>query len=542
MLLAGIFSSNPAQALQFNFTYGNDTSEEIINGFETAGDIWSSKFQDHFLDSDCSCERNTTINIKVDFTQLSNSKGLGAANPEMVSVDYNEFLNHSFKKINSTDDLNAFKSFQISQSDKENFLQVLGVDLINKDFAENYNVLQEQGFNVQSKIKGVKPKSNDLITAQAGDILQQLNLEQIEQLNHDQINFSSSTFKMQIDDDSKGKGKGLDKKTVIDEDNSINNRTIWLTRGNSKVLGLTNGSHHKLDAKISLSNSMLSANGDIISHDDWLNQNPQGNFLEDTIWDFSRVDDSNAKVASHKFDFLSVALHEIGHTLGVVSGVDALSSLKIQTEANNETLSEKDTALVSPMDLMRFSEESAQKSVFDWSSSGNTFLSIDGGKTKIADFADGLSYQTSHWSEKGDLNGNALGIMHPVLKRGEKLDITDLDLQLLDVLGYTKSKGEVNNLLQDSQNKQKKAKKEKNKKNKKSEPETDFDISYSKSMSSSSGFNFWQEADITDHHRTDPFTATNQQYKTATTPEPNTIVGLGILGIFGWLHRRMRKG
>ena len=457
----------------------------------------------------------------------------------MVSVDYNQFLNHSFKEINSVDDLNVFKSFQISQSDKENFLQVLGVDLENKTFAENDNILQELGFNIQSKIKGVKPKSNDLITAQAGDILQQLNLEQIEQLNRDEVNFSSSTFKMQIDDDSKGKGKGLEKKTVIDEDNSINNKKIWLTRGNSKVLGLTNGSHHKLDAKISLSNSMLSANGDIISHDDWLNQNPQGNFLQDTIWDFSRVDNINAKVASHKFDFLSVALHEIGHALGVVSGVDALSSLKIQTEANNETLLEKDTALVSPMDLMRFSEESAQKSVFDWSSSGNTFLSIDGGKTKLADFADGVSYQTSHWSEKGNENGNPLGIMHPVLKKGEKLDITDLDLQLLDVLGYTKSQGEINNLSQDTK---KKEKKEKNNKNKKSESETDFDISYSDSTSSSSGFDFWQEADITDRDRTDPFTATNQQYKTATTPEPNTLLGLGILGIFGWLHRRMRKG
>ena len=293
-------------------------------------------------------------------------------------------------------------------------------------------------------------------------------------------------------------------------------------------MGLLDGDNNEIfDAQIVLNNSMFAANGNIISHDDWLAQNPEGNFLEDTIWDFSRVNDPNAEVANNKFDFLSVALHEIGHALGFTSGVDAVNFLKIKAEENNETLSKEYSELVTSMDLFRFSDQSKQHNVFDWSSNEDIFFSIDNGETKLAEFADGISYQTSHWSENGDVNGNFLGIMHPVLAPEEKLDLTVLDLRLLDILGYDKVEYQVSNLLEDSGEEQ-------NTKLVQSE----FDISYNYGGSSSGGFSFWQEV----YESQDEYNMLfKEESQNVTTPEPNIILGLGIVGLFGWFHRRNRR-
>ncbi|WP_088239998.1 NF038122 family metalloprotease [Calothrix rhizosoleniae] len=440
--------SNPAQAVTFNFTYTPDTRQEIIDGFEAAGDIWSSKLQDTYLDADCFCERDTIINLHVGFTQLPNTQGLGAARPAMLKVDYNQFLNNSFRDITSADDLTAFKNLQIDQDDKgfsEGFLQALGVDLKYNNYEQNLNILQSQGFSVDSNISGIKSNSNNIITAQAQDIFKQLDFEKLKTLNRNLIKFETSKFKMRVDDSSSVKFKHshkadkiekLNDNTVIDKNGNDNNKKIWTTRANAKALGLIEGDDDGFDGQILLSNSMLDANGNIVSYTNWQAQNPQGEFAQDSIWDFSRVSDPNAEVDSNKFDILSVAQHEIGHNLGFLSGVDAFKLLDTQAKENGKLIDEKDTTLVSTMDLYRFSEESKEKEVFDWSNSSNTFFSIDGGKTKLGNFADGTSYQTSHWSEKGDENGNPLGIMNPVIGRGEKLDITDLDLQVLDVIGW----------------------------------------------------------------------------------------------------------
>ncbi|MDJ0774212.1 MAG: NF038122 family metalloprotease [Mastigocoleus sp. MO_167.B18] len=525
-VFTGIFTSIPAQAIQFNFTYTENTSPEVVNGFLAAGDIWSSKFNDTFVNSNCSCEQNTAINIHIDFNQINNAKALGTARTNMLSVDYQKFLNSSFQDITSADDLTAFKSLQIPQYDKKNFLKSLGVDLKRNTYTENFNILQQQGFNINTNLNYIEPNSNDIIAAQAEDIFQQLNIEQLENVNRNQVEFSGSTFNMLIDDESTSNlnDNQLAQQTTIDE----YNKELWLSRSNAKVLGLLDGDNNEIfDAQIVLNNSMFAANGNIISHDDWLAQNPEGNFLEDTIWDFSRVNDPNAEVANNKFDFLSVALHEIGHALGFTSGVDAVNFLKIKAEENNETLSKEYSELVTSMDLFRFSDQSKQHNVFDWSSNEDIFFSIDNGETKLAEFADGISYQTSHWSENGDVNGNSLGIMHPVLAPEEKLDLTVLDLRLLDILGYDKVEYQVSNLLEDSGEEQ-------NTKLVQSE----FDISYNYGGSSSGGFSFWQEV----YESQDEYNMLfKEESQNVTTPEPNIILGLGIVGLFGWFHRRNRR-
>jgi hypothetical protein len=46
--------------------------------------------------------------------------------------------------------------------------------------------------------------------------------------------------------------------------------------------------------------------------------------------------------------------------------------------------------------------------------------------------ARGDGYQTSHWQKQD----NSLGIMHPTLQKGQILDISAIDRQLLDVTGW----------------------------------------------------------------------------------------------------------
>ena len=94
------------------------------------------------------------------------------------------------------------------------------------------------------------------------------------------------------------------------------------------------------------------------------------------------------------------------------------------------------------LDLFRVSD----KSVNDYGgvpdltiSGGNKFFSIDGGETKLANFATGEAvdlgadgYQASHWRQQD----NPLGIMDPTLKAGQRRTISDLDKLALDVIGW----------------------------------------------------------------------------------------------------------
>ena len=108
--LASLSSISPAQAIQFNFTYAENTPQEIIDGFNTAGSIWYSKLQDNYFDINCLCNRDTTVNIYINFQELSNAKALGGTPPTLVKVGYDDFLTNSFQNITSNDDLHAYNT------------------------------------------------------------------------------------------------------------------------------------------------------------------------------------------------------------------------------------------------------------------------------------------------------------------------------------------------------------------------------------------------------------------------------------------------
>ena len=159
-------------------------------------------------------------------------------------------------------------------------------------------------------------------------------------------------------------------------------------------------------------------------------------------WNYNFLGNS---VPGGSLDYLSVALHEVGHVMGFVSGVDNPGWLSIMTEheANDELIKRDTIKFFNPLDLYRYSEESAEEKAVDISIGGNPFFSIDGGNTELGNFATGQAtsaggdgYQGSHWERR---DSNVLGIMDPVLSVGQRRQITDLDLTAFDVIGYDRN-------------------------------------------------------------------------------------------------------
>jgi len=133
-------------------------------------------------------------------------------------------------------------------------------------------------------------------------------------------------------------------------------------------------------------------------------------------------------------------MHEIGHVLGFVSGIDDDGWLEVLTKAEEEEKELKNDAFkfATPLDLFRYSDNDTTIGEIDLSTGGNPYFSIDGGATNLANFSSGEytdrggdGYQASHWQ-----NSSGTGIMNPILRAGDRQGISDLDLIALDVIGW----------------------------------------------------------------------------------------------------------
>jgi hypothetical protein len=146
------------------------------------------------------------------------------------------------------------------------------------------------------------------------------------------------------------------------------------------------------------------------------------------------------------FDFLGVAIHEMGHALGFVSGVDYLdvygspNGIGSQPPYGPLGYDLNDTSIFSALDMFRYSAAG----VVDYRPNVASYFSIDGGVTALMGglFSTGRyngdGNQASHWKEEPSC-GVGLGIMDPTFCYGQMGEITGLDLAAFDAMGWNLS-------------------------------------------------------------------------------------------------------
>ncbi|MCI0488632.1 MAG: NF038122 family metalloprotease [Blastocatellia bacterium] len=136
-------------------------------------------------------------------------------------------------------------------------------------------------------------------------------------------------------------------------------------------------------------------------------------------------------------DFEATAAHEIGHTLGFTSFVGA------------RELNPNGDVAMTVWDLFRFQRGAAVAAHFapaNFStaermlSSGGDQVFFAGGpelslSTGRPDGSGGDGFQASHWKDDS-LFGAQIGVMDPVIRAGERGEITENDLAVLNTIGY----------------------------------------------------------------------------------------------------------
>jgi hypothetical protein len=139
------------------------------------------------------------------------------------------------------------------------------------------------------------------------------------------------------------------------------------------------------------------------------------------------------------FDFIGVAIHEIGHALGFVSGVDFFDYFGQPNGPGRGALGYdlNDTSIFSALDMFRYSAPG----LLDFRTGGTKYFSVNGGATALFGntFATGQfngdGRQASHWKDTpGCQVGN--GIMDPTFCFGQRGAVTGLDLAAFDAMGW----------------------------------------------------------------------------------------------------------
>ncbi|PVX28702.1 NF038122 family metalloprotease [Sphingomonas pokkalii] len=151
-------------------------------------------------------------------------------------------------------------------------------------------------------------------------------------------------------------------------------------------------------------------------------------FSSNFAFDFDPTDG----IANNSYDFIGVAIHEMGHALGFLSGADDFDysvGPGFQTD---------DYWWAYASDVFRYSAPGQ----LNWAFNQPSYFSIDGGATVFQgdsyfstgeNFGDG--WQASHWKAPGTCTG-LVGIMNPYTCDGFGDEITSADLALFDAIGW----------------------------------------------------------------------------------------------------------
>lgn len=152
--------------------------------------------------------------------------------------------------------------------------------------------------------------------------------------------------------------------------------------------------------------------------------------------------DARDGITAGTFDFLGVAIHEIGHALGFVSGVDTFDYFSGPNGPAAGALGYdiNDTSIFSALDMFRYSAPGQ----IDLRVGGTKYFSIDGGQTALmgnlmsTGSFNGDGRQASHWKDTPACQaGN--GIMDPTFCFGQMGFVSGLDLAAYDAIGWNLS-------------------------------------------------------------------------------------------------------
>jgi hypothetical protein len=207
---------------------------------------------------------------------------------------------------------------------------------------------------------------------------------------------------------------GIDNTTgVLDTDGSFNNSAIAISTANAKALGYAIGSD-VTDGTI--------------------------NFSSTFAFDF----DGSDGITAGELDFVGVAIHEIGHALGFISGVDDYDFLGCPNGPACAQFSDyavNDDYWGYALDLFRYSSEGT----LNWRPGVDAYFSLDQGVTQYGgnslfssgDF-NGDGFQASHWNspDQSPFCSGLIGIMNPYLCGGRNAIITAQDIAAFDAIGW----------------------------------------------------------------------------------------------------------
>lgn len=235
-----------------------------------------------------------------------------------------------------------------------------------------------------------------------------------------------------------------------------NGGASFITNGTTTINGLTNDDTSKLaydngattsSKTLYLNTANLKAIGGTAAGVNSKSIDGNVTFSSNFGFDFDPTDG----ISANTFDFIGVAIHEIGHALGFVSGVDFLDIYGIGKGPSAGTLnySLNDTSIYSALDMFRYSTDPTNlllgvDKTLDLSVGGEKYFSVDGGKTALFGNTfstgryNGDGQQASHWKDTaGCAIGN--GIMDPTFCFGQTGYVTGLDLAAYDAIGYNLS-------------------------------------------------------------------------------------------------------